>query len=160
MSIYQNQNILIVDDEAIILSSFKATFKESFTIFTATSAKEGFEILQNHDINIVVSDYKMPEKDGVIFLSEVHQMYPLASKILLTAIHELQIAIDAINIGCINKFVCKPWVYEELNSTLNSCMEINLLKKDKERLMERLSSNERLIELIENKNNKLPTSVI
>ncbi len=143
--------ILIVDDEPIILSSFKAYFRDFYNILTAENSDTGHEILSVNEVSVVLSDFKMPAKDGVLFLSEVHLKYPLISKILITAYEELQIAVDAINIGNINGYINKPWDFESLQFTLAKCVELYVLKKDTELLNEKLWNNERLIALLETK---------
>ena len=67
-----NNNLLIVDDEEKLIHSIKRIFRKyPYTLFTANSAKEGLAIVENNSIAVILSDLKMPEKDGLTFFEEV-----------------------------------------------------------------------------------------
>nr|HAD50189.1 two-component system response regulator [Algoriphagus sp.] len=63
--------ILYVDDEENNLQAFKATFRRDYKIFLAISAKEGREILDKEEIDIIITDQRMPEETGVEFLESI-----------------------------------------------------------------------------------------
>lgn len=142
-------NILIIDDEQQILLSFKAHFRQYYNVFTANNTVEAQELLDSHDIHVILCDYNMPGKDGVLFFSEVLITHPLISRILITAHEGLQVAMDAINIGSIYRYVSKPWNLEELKVIIDQSYNFYKLKQENEFLMERLLSNDRLIRLLE-----------
>ncbi|MBI9064751.1 MAG: response regulator [Marinilabiliaceae bacterium] len=64
----EKKNLLYVDDEPINLQLFKFNFRQHYNLFLAQSAMEGLEILQKEDVSIVISDFKMPEMNGLDFL--------------------------------------------------------------------------------------------
>jgi len=69
--------LLLVDDEASILASLKRLFRAlGYTIFTATSARAGLELLAVEPIDLVISDMRMPELDGAQFLEQVFARWP------------------------------------------------------------------------------------
>src|SRR5574344_479018 len=72
----KDKTILYVDDEEINLRLFKATFRRDYNILTATSAKEGLEKLAKNTVDLVITDQRMPEVNGVEFLSKVQAIYP------------------------------------------------------------------------------------
>jgi DNA-binding NtrC family response regulator len=81
-----NNTLLIVDDEQNVLSSLERQLRhEDCTIYSADSGKAGLDLLKRYDIGVVVSDYMMPEMDGVTFLEHVKQQKPDVVRILLTA---------------------------------------------------------------------------
>ena len=78
-------HILFVDDEKNILRSIRRNlFQAGFEILTASSGAEGLNVLKEHPVDIVVSDVKMPEMDGIEFLTHVKESHPAVSRILLS----------------------------------------------------------------------------
>jgi DNA-binding NtrC family response regulator len=143
--------ILLVDDETQILNTYKAALRTSFDVLTANSCDEAVKLLQSNEIHVILVDYGMPDKDGILFLSEVLLTHPDITRILMTAHDKLTVAIEAINIGSIYRYVQKPAIMEELTVIIEQSYEFHKLKKENERLIERLMSNERLIRLLESK---------
>ena len=64
-------NILYVDDEPHNLSAFAATFRRMYKVFTAESAEEGRKILDSEDIQVIITDQRMPKTTGVEFLASI-----------------------------------------------------------------------------------------
>lgn len=111
--------ILYVDDEQNNLFGFKANFRIDYTIHIASNTKDAERILQeNPNIRIVFCDQRMPDELGVDFLERIRYSYPRPIRILLTAHADMSVVIDAINRGNIFKFVRKPWVNEEIISSI------------------------------------------
>lgn len=101
--------ILFVDDEENILSAIQRSLRKRFEIHTATRGKEGLEILKNEGpFQVVVSDMKMPEMNGAVFLGHAHKKSPETVRLLLTGFAELDIVVAAINDGHIFRFMTKP----------------------------------------------------
>jgi two-component system, sensor histidine kinase and response regulator len=145
-------NVLIIDDEVPTLTSFKAHFRSFYNVFTANNTVEAKEILEKNEIHVVLCDYNMPNKDGILFFSELLLTHPDITRILITAYDTLDIAIEGINIGSIYRYVHKPWDLNDLKITIDQSYDFHRMKKENELLLDRLSSNERLIALLENKN--------
>ena len=100
------RNLLLVDDEPNILSALKRTLrKNSYTIFTAASGKEGLDLLANHEIGVIISDQRMPQMTGVEFLRKVKVLYPKTVRIVLSGYTEIETVTSAINEGAIYKFL-------------------------------------------------------
>lgn len=111
--------ILYIDDEANNLISFKATFRYRYPVHTAISTDEAREILRsNPNIRVIFCDQRMPGETGIEFLHEIKKDFPLPVRILLTAYADLQTVVDAVNKGHIFRFVRKPWVEEEIISSI------------------------------------------
>jgi len=105
----QRLRILFVDDEPNVLQGIARTLRNEYDVTTAESAAAALEILNNSQpFAIVVSDLRMPGRDGISFLSEVHRVAPDTVRMLLTGQADLDGAIAAINEGAIFKFLTKP----------------------------------------------------
>lgn len=104
------RKILVVDDEPSILTAMRRLLRrDGYEILTANSAKEGFEMLGQHDVQVILSDQRMPEMSGTEFLSRARELYPETIRIVLSGYTDLESISDAINRGAIYKFLTKPW---------------------------------------------------
>lgn len=121
-------SILYVDDEINNLIAFRAVFRTKYTIFTALSGLEGLAILNEHDIQIIITDQRMPNMTGVEFLEEVIQKYPAPIRILLTGYTDMSAIVDAINKGSIFQYLNKPWDEDELEEVIQKAYEVYLKK--------------------------------
>jgi response regulator RpfG family c-di-GMP phosphodiesterase len=129
--------ILFVDDEANILSSLNRLFRPlGYQIFTADSGAKGLEILQQHSIDLVVSDMRMPEMNGAQFLEKVRERSPDTVRILLTGYAEIGATIDAINKGQIYRYISKPWEDNDITLTIKHALLQKELEREKLRLEE------------------------
>ena len=104
------RKILIVDDEPGILSALKRVLRrDGYEILAAPSAREGLKILGDHEVQVILSDQRMPEMSGTEFLSRVRELYPETIRIILSGYTDLESIANAINRGSIYKFLTKPW---------------------------------------------------
>jgi response regulator RpfG family c-di-GMP phosphodiesterase len=137
--------ILYVDDEENNLQAFKATFRRDYKIFLAISAKEGTEILEKEEIDIIITDQRMPEKTGVEFLEDIIPTHPKPIRVLLTGYTDIQAVIDAINKGQVYHYLTKPWEEDYLRTVIKNAFEVYSLRRENERLTEALlKANEQL----------------
>jgi signal transduction histidine kinase len=116
-------SILYLDDEEQNLISFQALFRRQYNVFTTTSAHEAVDILNNHDIQIIFSDQKMPEVSGVEFFETILPDFPRPVRILLTGYADIEAVIDAINKGQVYRYVAKPWDANELAICVENALE-------------------------------------
>jgi two-component system sensor histidine kinase/response regulator len=128
-----NPRILYVDDDPAQLTAFKAAFRRDATVFTAQSAEKGLELLKKENIDIILTDQRMPGISGVDFLESIASEYPDLIKILITGYTDLQDVVDAINKGKIYCYLNKPWNEQELRVILRNaydmCCTRRLLKE-------------------------------
>lgn len=123
-----DKRILFVDDEISILRAIRrAFFNSNFTIFIGNSAHEGLEILKDNEVDIVVSDVKMPEMDGITFLTEVKRLYPNIDRIILSGFVERDSVLRAIVSGVAFDYITKPWD----NDVLFDKLEYILLMRER-----------------------------
>jgi len=126
-----DSKILIVDDEENILNSLKRLFrKEDFQILTAKSGDEGLIILDENEVDLIISDLKMPFMSGVEFLSKAKQKNPAALRIMLTGHADLKAVLDAIDKGEVYRFLLKPWDDEELKIAIKQALDFYHLQKE------------------------------
>lgn len=124
--------VLYIDDEQINLEVFYSTFRRKYDVFTANSADEGMRLLDDNNINVIISDQRMPLKSGVSFLEEVKVKYPDTIRIILTAYADYETAYESINRGYVFRFVQKPWDFEDLSNIIEDSYKIySLTKKNK-----------------------------
>jgi DNA-binding NtrC family response regulator len=106
--------LLIVDDEPNVCDSVHDLLRLEFRVLKAHSAQEGFRLMQEEEVHIVMSDQRMPQISGVELLTGVKARHPQAIRMLFTGFAELESVIAAVNQGQIFQFVRKPWQPEEL----------------------------------------------
>ena len=81
---------------------------EGYRILTATSARDGFDLLARQQVDVVVADYVMPEMDGIEFLKRVRQLYPDIIRLMLSGASDMHSLIATVNESSIYKFLEKP----------------------------------------------------
>ncbi|MGY4385144.1 response regulator RpfG family c-di-GMP phosphodiesterase [Pedobacter sp. UYP24] len=131
-------NVLYVDDEVHNLNSFKAGFRRLFNVFVAESAVEGRKILETENIQVIITDQRMPVTTGIEFLESIIPDFPEPIRILLTGYADINAVIDAINKGQVYKYIQKPWLDEDLRINIEKAYEIYALRKENRELTERL----------------------
>jgi two-component system repressor protein LuxO len=118
-----NASILFVDDEPEILTALTRLLRSTDTIVhTASSAEKGLQMLEQLDIDIVISDKNMPGMNGLEFLQKVAEKWPETVRIMLTAYTELNDVISSINSGRIWSYMKKPWDNEELKLNIQQAL--------------------------------------
>ena len=117
--------ILCVDDEKNVLRALNRVFLDcDYEIITAASGSEGLEILNNTDtVQIVISDYRMPQMSGVDFLREVYRNWPDTLRVVLSGFADMSVIMDAINEGHIYQFIQKPWDDDKLKATISKALD-------------------------------------
>ncbi len=144
--------LLYVDDEGNNLTALKATYRREFEVHTANSATDGLKLLEEHPIEVIISDQRMPNMTGVEFFELVKEKYPDTIRILLTAYADIEAVIDAINRGQVYRYVTKPWDENDLRMIVTNAFEIYSLRKENKRLMEELKKANKQLEFIARQN--------
>jgi diguanylate cyclase (GGDEF)-like protein len=111
----RERTLLLVDDEPNIVSALKRLFRrDGYRIVTASSGAEGLQRMTDYEVDVVLSDQRMPGMTGVEFLRRAKEIYPETVRMVLSGYTELQSITDAINEGAIYRFLTKPWDDERL----------------------------------------------
>lgn len=117
-NVNKKYTILFVDDEPRITSALRAIFRRDYNILIANSGTAALEILDKHDVDVLVSDQRMPEMLGSELLAIVSQEHPRTMRILLTGFMDKQAIVDSINQGEVYRFINKPWDNNQIRETV------------------------------------------
>jgi len=131
--------ILVVDDEQDNLDAFRFNFRKTFDIVTASGGAEALAILEEKEVAVVVTDQRMPRMTGVELLREVRVRQPDAVGIILTAFTDVDVLIEAINLGQVYRYITKPWDAKEVRGVLQYAIERFHLQRDNRRLAAQLA---------------------
>jgi response regulator RpfG family c-di-GMP phosphodiesterase len=127
--------ILCVDDEPSILSSLRRLFRaRGFHVLVAESGQAGLTLLETEAVDLVISDMRMPEMDGVVFLEHVRQRWPSILRLLLTGYADINSIMGAINRGEIYRYIAKPWDDNDIVLIVRGALERSALEQEKMRL--------------------------
>lgn len=131
-------NLLVIDDEVEITKSLFRQFRRQYNVFIANSAEEALPILEREDIQVVLSDQRMPGMSGITFFSAIKDKYPDALKMILTGYSDIDAVIDAINEGQVFRYLTKPWNPVELNLAIEEAFERHDLISNNKVLLQKL----------------------
>ncbi len=111
--------ILAVDDEPAMLNLHDRILSDEFTVHTAISGADGLDILEkNPDIELILSDQRMPAMSGTEFLSRSMAINPNCVRIILTGYTDIKDLVDSINSGRVFQYITKPFEPDELRITI------------------------------------------
>ncbi len=123
--------IVLVDDEDMVVTSIKSflTLETDYEVVGFTTPAEALSYIESHRVDVVVSDYLMPDMDGISLLAKVKDIQPEATRILLTGYADKENAIKAINDVGLYQYIEKPWENDDLKIVLRNGLEKRLLMK-------------------------------
>jgi len=149
----EKSKLLLVDDEPNLTSALVRSLDRSqFEIFTADSAQQGLMILAGNDIDVVVSDERMPGMTGSQFLTEVRKKWPHTIRMILSGQADLEAAVRAINEGEVYRFLLKPCHPKELQMTILQGLQHKKLVAQSRKLLQEHMKTMNLIEALEKDN--------
>jgi DNA-binding response OmpR family regulator/signal transduction histidine kinase len=131
----RRHRILAVDDEPDVLDVLRRALEEQYQVFTATSGPEALEILRREEIDLLITDQRMPGMSGVQLMEEARRLRPMMVRIILTGYTEPRDMVDAINRGEVYRYLTKPFDLAELFFTVRNGLEAYDLRRDRERLL-------------------------
>jgi response regulator RpfG family c-di-GMP phosphodiesterase len=149
--------LLLVDDEANILSALRRLFRPNgYRVLTAGGGEEGLAVLAREPVDLVISDMRMPNMDGSQFLAKVRAGWPDVLRVLLTGFADVNSTIEAINQGEIYRYISKPWDDNDVLLVVRHALERKQLEREKRRLEELTArQNEELRDLNANLEGKV-----
>ena len=145
--------IVVVDDEKMVTSAFKTLLKvEGFNDAAFfNNPKEAVEYLKTETPDIIISDFMMPEMNGLEFLTKAKKLHPEVSMILLTGYADKETAIKAINEIGLYKYIEKPWDNDDLIINIRNGIErSHLLSNLREKISELEDAKSKLEDYSEN----------
>lgn len=120
-------NVLLVDDEPGVLQSLSRMLDlNGMNLITADSGSKAMDIIDNEPIDLVISNYKMPEMSGLDLMVKIKNSHPDIIRIMLTAFSEKNVMQTAINQDEIYRFFTKPWDADELVDAVNTGIKTNI----------------------------------
>ena len=139
--------VMIIDDEPAITDMFEdALSREPYDVLCAASAEEALPILAQEQVDVVISDERMPGMSGSEFLSLVRQEYPDTIRMILTGHASLESAVRAINEGEIYRFFTKPCNVIDLAMTIRHALQQKDLMQENQRLLKVVKRQSEVIE--------------
>ena len=145
----RERTLLLVDDEENIVASLRRLLRaEGWLVLSATSAEQALQLMARHEVDVILSDQRMPGMTGVELLRRARQLYPETIRLVLSGYTELQSITDAINEGAIYKFLAKPWDDEPLRAHLREAFALKEMADQNRRLDQEVqTANRELAEL-------------
>jgi response regulator RpfG family c-di-GMP phosphodiesterase len=147
MSANRKCSLLVVDDEPYILLTLSALLGREFDLLTADCAESAQKVFAQREVDLILTDQKMPYMSGVQLLEWVRQHSPRTIRLLMTGFAELEDAIEAINRGKVYRYLFKPWRAEELLHILREACRSFTLERDNEQLLEELQQFNQALEM-------------
>src|SRR3954462_5320871 len=145
--------LLIVDDEPNVCDSVHDLLRREFRVLKAHSAEEGYKVMQEEEVHIVMSDQRMPQITGVELLARVKSKYPQAVRMLFMGFADLESIIAAINQGHIFGFLKKPWQPEELEGAVRQAAQeydrLTQAAREREDLLSEINSLQQRVSALE-----------
>lgn len=120
----EKRTILYIDDEEINLRLFKATFRRDYNILIAKTAREGMNILSENNIDLIITDQRMPDVTGVEFLSMVQKVFPQIppGRLIISGYSDPEDIELAYREFQLYRFISKPWDQSELQEIIKKAM--------------------------------------
>ncbi len=146
-----NEKILFVDDEQHILTSYRRIFRKDYQISTALGPELALELIgEKGPFAVVISDMRMPEMNGVQFLSKIKEISPDTIRIMLTGFADFNTAMEAVNEGNIFRFLTKPCPPDNLQKVIKDALrQYQLVRTEQELLSKTLKGSIKvLIEIL------------
>jgi two-component system, probable response regulator PhcQ len=144
--------IMLIDDEPHVLSALQRLLRQHppvpgqpFAVEAYTSPLAAIEAAQERTVDLVISDYRMPELDGVEALRRIRELQPQTGRILLSGSREFDTVVDAVNVAQVGRIVIKPWGEMELVSAIRDVVETRRLRLENAELADQVRAQRGLL---------------
>ncbi|OOM75973.1 hydrogenase transcriptional regulatory protein hupR1 [Clostridium puniceum] len=139
------KRILFVDDETQILRSITRLFMDTeYEVLKAESGAEALELLEIEQVDVIVSDMKMPKMTGYELLSQVKKKFPNIVRIILSGFSDERIVFDALQKNIAKLYILKPWENTVLINTIEKVFQIENLLRNNEKVLKLVNNAEEL----------------
>src|SRR5262249_46044747 len=139
-------SLLVVDDEAYLLPTFTGLLGASYEVLTASSADEAEAILRARDIDILLTDQRMPHRTGIELLRWAADNCPKTVRVLMTGYSDLDEEISAFNQGRVFLYFNKPFRTPDLLQAMRNAADKRRLERGREELLAQLQALNRELE--------------
>jgi DNA-binding NtrC family response regulator len=144
----ERPRVLYLDDDDANLVTFRANFRDQFEVFTSNNPVEAYNLINEHKIQIAITDHNMPSMSGVEFLESIAQDYPDVQRILLTGYTELVPVMEAVNKGKVFRILTKPFNMKEISRMVTEAWDQCKVVFEKEKLIHQLKRQNQQFEFI------------
>jgi DNA-binding NtrC family response regulator len=133
--------VVVVDDEEMVLTSINSflSLETDYDVVTFSNPEDALEHLKDNDAHLVISDYFMPQMDGITFLGKVRDLRPETTRVILTGYSDKENAIKAINEVGLFQYIEKPWDNEHLRLVLRNGLEKQQLLRTLQQKVEEIN---------------------
>jgi DNA-binding NtrC family response regulator len=135
----RERNILVVEDEAKMQRILEVNLRERYNVLLASNGKEALDIVKGNDVNLILTDMKMPVKDGLSLLHDVKELVPDIPVILITAYGTIESAVQAMKEGAYD-YILKPLKMDEIEIVIEKALAHARLIDENRYLREELRS--------------------
>ncbi|MBK9096876.1 MAG: sigma-54-dependent Fis family transcriptional regulator [bacterium] len=144
----KDYNILVIDDEAAqrdVLAGYLK--KKGYKIFSASSGREGIDFVKNNPVDIILSDFKMPDLNGIEVLEQVKKINPEISFVIVTAYGTVENAVKAMRLGAVD-YISKPVDLDELDLMIERIVDLKNLKSENQLLKTQLQDKYKISSIV------------
>ena len=150
MTVNGGNTILVVDDEPNAVKVLSAILREEgYHVLASMNVDHAVGVMKNEDVDAVITDMKMPDKDGFQLFNYVSRHHPYTPVMFLTAYGSVESAVQAMTSGAYHYFI-KPPDYSKLKNVLATALEQHASKKQVENLKRRSSQRSNLYRIVGN----------
>ncbi len=139
--------LLIVDDEKHTTRILKINFQEQYNVLIANNGAQALSIIENQDVDVVVTDLKMPEMDGNRLLQEIKQRRPHLPVIIITAYGTVENAVESMKQGAFD-YILKPVNLDNLSMVIEKALKYVDVLVENQQLKKRLQKYEGFREIV------------
>lgn len=127
--------LLLVDDEPNVTNALRRVLHhKAYRVLTAQSGADALRLMEEHPVNLVVSDARMHGMDGTTLLHQICERWPACIRILLTGYADIDTAIKAINDGRVYRYLSKPWHDDEIRQVIEQSLAYQHAEQERLRL--------------------------
>ena len=149
-------NVIVVDDDPAMLTLLTRILKKKYAVRGFDSPNEALAHLENDGTDVIITDYMLPQMNGIDFIKATHAVAPEARRMIITGHSDLQTTVASINEADIDFFLTKPLRAEDLYQAVDKLWKHRLVQLERDRLVE---ENQRMIGRLKKFNAKLEHTV-
>ncbi len=129
MAEFRKTTILVVDDERGVRQSFNMVLKDDYLVLLAATGAEALKIIERNPVDLVLLDILLPDVKGLDLLKQIKAIDPRVEVIMVTAVKEIQTAVQAIKLGAY-EYIMKPFVVDDIVIAVSRALEKRRLIKE------------------------------